>query len=147
MTSLLRIGWPAVLMALLIFGFASGAVLRVIVLAFERDDPRRRELLGELYHVPRVERPFWVAEKLELALGEGLGGRLRKATRHWGPRRNMDIAGRVLALAQQTADVAIADARREAEFTVSQAQREAEEILREARRQAQQILAKAQRQA
>jgi hypothetical protein len=62
MTSLLRIGWPAVLMALLIFGFASGAVLRVIVLAFERDDLRRRELLGELYHVPRVERPFWVAE-------------------------------------------------------------------------------------
>jgi DivIVA protein len=147
MISLLRIGWPAVLMALLVSGFAPGAVLRVIVLAFERNDPRRRELLGELYHVPRVERPFWVAEKLELALIEGLGGRLRKAIKHWGPRRYMDTAARVLALAQQTADQAVSDARREAEFTVSQARREVDEILREAHREAAEIRAKAQRQA
>lgn len=70
------LAWPTLLIALLVFGFAPGAVLRLIVLAYRRDDPRRHELLGELYHVPRVERPFWVAEQLELALAEGLGQRL-----------------------------------------------------------------------
>jgi hypothetical protein len=89
MTSLLRIGWPTFLMALLVFGFAPGAVLRVILLAFEPDDPRRRELLGELYKVPRIERPFWVAEKMELALIEGLGGRLRKVIKRYNIRERL----------------------------------------------------------
>ncbi len=70
------IGWPTLLIALLVFGFAPGALLRLIVLAFDRDDPRRQELLAELYAVPRIERPFWVAEQLEVALVEGLGQRL-----------------------------------------------------------------------
>lgn len=70
------IAWPTVLVALLMFGFAPGAALRVIVLAYRRDDPRRTELLGELPNVPRVERPFWVCEQLEEALFEGLAGRL-----------------------------------------------------------------------
>jgi DNA-binding transcriptional MerR regulator len=70
------ISWPTLAIALLVFGFAPGAVLRLIVLAFPRDDPRRRELLGDLYAVPRIERPFWVIEKLELAIFEGLRGRL-----------------------------------------------------------------------
>jgi hypothetical protein len=78
------ISWPVLGIALLVFGFAPGAVLRLIVLAYPRDDPRRRELLGELYAVPRIERPFWVAEKLELALIEGLGGRLRKGNQALG---------------------------------------------------------------
>jgi hypothetical protein len=63
--------WP-LLAALVVFGFAPGAVLRVIVLAFPRDDPRRRERLGELYSVPRLERPLWVFEQLDRALIEGL---------------------------------------------------------------------------
>jgi hypothetical protein len=70
------LSWPTLGLALLIWGFAPGALLRLIVLAFHRDDPRRRELLAELYAVPRVERPFWVAEQLEVALVEGLGERL-----------------------------------------------------------------------
>jgi hypothetical protein len=70
------VGLPTLLIALLVFGFAPGALLRLIVLAFDRDDPRRRELLAELYAVPRFERPFWVAEQLEVALVEGLGQRL-----------------------------------------------------------------------
>jgi hypothetical protein len=68
--------WPAVGIALLVWGFAPGALLRLIVLAFPRDDPRRRELRGELYAVPRFWRPFWVVEQLEVALVEGLGQRL-----------------------------------------------------------------------
>jgi hypothetical protein len=145
------ISWPVLGTALVVFGFAPGAVLRLTVLAYPRDDPRRRELLGELYAVPRIERPFWVAEKLELALIEGLGGRLRKAIKHRRPRQNIDInmdtAARVLALAQQTADQAVKDARREADETLGRARREADEILGKARRQANEIRAKAQRQA
>jgi hypothetical protein len=69
------VSWPTFLIALVVFGFAPGAVLRLIVLAFPSDDPRRRELLAELHAVPRLERPFWVVEQLELALFEGLWGR------------------------------------------------------------------------
>jgi hypothetical protein len=75
------ISWPVFVTALLVFGLAPGALLRLIVLAFPRDDPRRRELLGELYAVPRIERPFWVIEQLEVGLFEGLPGRLARRRR------------------------------------------------------------------
>jgi len=55
------------------------------------------------------------------------------------PEGNMDTAARVLQLAQQTADQAIADARREADEHLGRARREADEILGKARRQAEQI--------
>jgi hypothetical protein len=70
------ISWPAFLVVLLVFGFAPGALLRLIVLAFPKDDPRRQELRAELYAVPRIERPIWVVEQLEVALFEGLGERI-----------------------------------------------------------------------
>src|SRR6266581_3016747 len=70
------LSWPMLVLALLVFGFAPGLLLRLIVLAFPKDDPRRAELRGELYNVPRFERPFWVAEQMEVALFEGLRGRL-----------------------------------------------------------------------
>jgi hypothetical protein len=70
------LSWPTFVIALVVFGFAPGAVLRLIVLAFPSDDPRRRELLAEIHAVPRVERPFWVVEQLELALFDGIWGRL-----------------------------------------------------------------------
>lgn len=72
----LVVSWPAFVGLLLVFGFAPGAVLRFVVLAFERGDPRRDELLAELHVVPRLERPFWVAEQLEVAIFEGLRDRL-----------------------------------------------------------------------
>jgi hypothetical protein len=77
MTSLIYhvLAWPTFFLALLVLGFAPGAALRLIVLAYGRDDPRRRELLSELYNVPRIDRPFWVAEQLETALFDGLRGR------------------------------------------------------------------------
>jgi hypothetical protein len=70
------IAWPTLGLLLLVFGFAPGAVLRLIVLMYPPDHPRRRELIAELYVVPRIERPFWVAEQVETALFEGLGGHL-----------------------------------------------------------------------
>ena len=78
MTSLIYhvLAWQTLFIALLVFGFAPGAALRLIVLAYQREDPRRKELLSELSHVPRIERPFWVAEQLETALSDGLRGRV-----------------------------------------------------------------------
>jgi hypothetical protein len=72
--------WKTFLIILLVFGFAPGALLRLIVLAFRRDDLRRSELLAELHAVPRLERPFWVFEQLEVALSEGIWPRILAAT-------------------------------------------------------------------
>jgi hypothetical protein len=72
------VSWRAFFVALLVFGFAPGALLRLIVLAFPRHDDRRRELLAEVHHVPRIERPFWVVEQLEVALFEGIPNRWRR---------------------------------------------------------------------
>lgn len=60
------------LWALLVFGLALGLCLRLVVLAYPRNDPRRDELVAELYAVPRIQRPLWVAEQLEVALFESL---------------------------------------------------------------------------
>lgn len=89
------LAWPTLGVALLVFGFAPGAVLRLIVLFYRCDNPRRQELLGELYGVPRIERPFWVAEQLEVALFEGLRDRIR-ARRDWRTQRRDDALGRRL---------------------------------------------------
>lgn len=67
--------------ALLIFGFAPGMVLAMILRLMAKDDPRRHELQAELYAVPRWERPFWVCEQFEVALREGLFPEL---SWHWG---------------------------------------------------------------
>lgn len=68
--------WWNLLLVLLVFGFAPGFCLRLIVLAYPRGHPRRAELIAQLYTVPRKERPLWVAEQLEVALFEGLGQRV-----------------------------------------------------------------------
>jgi hypothetical protein len=71
------VSWRTFIIVLIVFGFAPGAVLRLIVLLFPRDDPRRRELLAELYAVPWPERPLWVAQQMEVAFFEGLPKRIR----------------------------------------------------------------------
>jgi hypothetical protein len=67
--------WNLVL-ALAVFGFAPGFFLRLIVLTYPCDAPRRKELIAELYTIPRRWRPFWVAEQLEVGLFEGLPQRI-----------------------------------------------------------------------
>jgi DNA-binding transcriptional MerR regulator len=74
--------WPMVLIVLFAWGFAPGAVLRLIVLLFPKGDPRRLELLGELHAVPRLERPLWVLEQLEVGLFEGLRHRWDRGRAH-----------------------------------------------------------------
>jgi hypothetical protein len=66
------VDWRNLLLVLLVFGTAPGLVLRFILVAYHRDDPRRIELLAELREVPRHLRPLWVAEQLETALMDGL---------------------------------------------------------------------------
>ena len=73
------VSWSTFGLVLLIYGLAPGAFLRVICLAFHRDDARRQELRAELHAVPRPLRPLWVAEQLEVALFDGVGERLRWA--------------------------------------------------------------------
>jgi DivIVA domain-containing protein len=61
-----------------------------------------------------------------------------------GQEPSMDTVARVLVLAQQTADQALADARRGAGETLGRARRAADEILGKARGQAEQITSDAQ---
>jgi hypothetical protein len=65
------------LWVILVFGFAPGFMLRLIVMMYPSHDVRRKELVAELYTIPRVQRPLWVAEQLETALFEGLPRRVR----------------------------------------------------------------------
>lgn len=73
------VSWRGTLGVVLMFGFAPRAVLRVIVCAYRKDDPRRSELLSEINAVPVHRRPIWVAEQLELALFEGVRYRIEWA--------------------------------------------------------------------
>jgi hypothetical protein len=70
---------PTLLLAILVYGFAPGFLLRLLILAYRRDDPRRAELIAQLYDVPRLERPFWVAEQVETVIFDGIGPRIRWA--------------------------------------------------------------------
>ena len=62
-------------LAVLIFGFAPGFVLALVVRLIP-DPDRRAELQAELYTVPRYDRPFWVAQQFEVALRVGLSPRV-----------------------------------------------------------------------
>lgn len=79
--------WRSLLLAVVAFGFAPGFCLRLLVLIYPRSDPRRTELIAELYVVPRIQRPLWVAEQLETALFEGLPHRLSAVLRRAAHQR------------------------------------------------------------
>ncbi|MWB99035.1 hypothetical protein [Agromyces seonyuensis] len=68
--------FPALGLIILVWGFAPGVVVRLASLGFRRDDPRRKEMIAELYVVARWEQPIWAAQQLERSLTEGLFGRL-----------------------------------------------------------------------
>ncbi|WP_460406570.1 hypothetical protein [Actinophytocola sediminis] len=63
------------------FGLLPGLMLRLIVLLYPKQHPRREELFGELYDpkLGRMERFEWVFQQLELATRQGLS--LRRSAR------------------------------------------------------------------
>lgn|GEM_PF-3396566 len=79
MTELIEaaVSWSTLLVAILVFSLLPDVALRLLLLAYPRTHPRRRELIAELKIVPRQERPFWVAEQVCMILCEGLPTRLR----------------------------------------------------------------------
>lgn len=79
MTELIEIiaSWRSLLLVLVVFGFAPGFVLRLLVRIYPKDDPRRTELISELYMLGRAERLLFVAEQLETVLFEGAPHRLK----------------------------------------------------------------------
>lgn len=83
--------WQSLALALFVFGFAPGAILRLLVKLYPKDDPRRLELLAELYQQGRMERLLFVSEQLETVLFEGLPHRIREMRR--ATRREVNETG------------------------------------------------------
>lgn len=50
------VSWPTLLMVLLVFGFLPGTVLRLAVRLYPKGDPRRAELVSDLYIMKPIER-------------------------------------------------------------------------------------------
>lgn len=69
--------WQTLLLIVALFGFFPGFTLRILVLGYPKDDPRRQELLGELYALPYWRRPIWVAEQLETVIFDGISPRIQ----------------------------------------------------------------------
>jgi hypothetical protein len=67
--------------SLLLFAILPGAVLRLLLLAWPKDDPVRAELRADLEMLPFRERPFFVASQIPNAVCDGLGTRVRSARR------------------------------------------------------------------
>ena len=91
--------WHSLLLAVGAFGFAPGFILRVAVKIYPRHDPRRKEIIADLYVMRRIERPFYVAEQLETVLLEGLPQRfarlLYRILRPIRMRRSIERAGKL----------------------------------------------------
>ena len=64
-------------LALLVFGFAPGLALRMLLRAWPKGHARRRELHAEFRAIDYHKRPLWVFEQLETALFDGLPARVR----------------------------------------------------------------------
>lgn len=88
-----EVGLTSVLTFVLVFGVAPGLFLRLLVLIYPRDDPRRRELVAQLYTLGRVERLLFVGEQFETALFEGTRQRLANLRRMRAGRGNTKDQG------------------------------------------------------
>jgi hypothetical protein len=78
------VDWPTLLLLFVVFGFAPGFVLRLLVMVYPRDDPRRRKIVDKLYTYPYWRRPLFVAEQLERTLFEGVPDRAKAAWQRFG---------------------------------------------------------------
>lgn len=84
MNEVLDIGlWYIVPVGLMTVGVAfallPGLILRLVVLAYPKDHPRRPEVLAEFYSIPYPSRVLFVIETCEMSVSEALPARLRSA--------------------------------------------------------------------
>lgn len=84
--AVLQSGWPLLASAAgvlvvgrAILGFFPGVVNRLFARSYAKEDPRRAEMIAELYEVPRKEQWWWVFQQGERALFEGLPARAVRA--------------------------------------------------------------------
>jgi hypothetical protein len=85
--------WQTLLMVLVVFGFAPGFVLRLLVRIYPKSDPRRTELIAELHALGWIERPLFVVEQMETVLSEGVPHRFKTLQERWRARsRQIDAA-------------------------------------------------------
>jgi hypothetical protein len=69
--------WQTLPTVLVVFGFAPGLVLRLLVRIYPKSDPRRTELVAELYAMGWIERPLFVIQQMETVLFEGVPHRFK----------------------------------------------------------------------
>lgn len=108
------VSWRDLVFLLVVFGFAPGFVLRLLVRLYPKDDPRRTELVAELYALDRCKRPFFVTEQIETVLFEGLPHRvaalrqrLTRTTAGVSPDSNPDHLARLLTLKRRVARMCV----------------------------------------
>ncbi|MFF1613402.1 hypothetical protein ACFVYA_37015 [Amycolatopsis sp. NPDC058278] len=70
-------GIGTIIVTALLCGLCPRLVLRLLLLAYPSEDPRRPELLAELSRVPYRERLIWVADQIPTALMDGVPERVR----------------------------------------------------------------------
>lgn len=73
-----KIGLRSLILVLLVFGFAPGLFIRMLVHFWPKGHPRRSELRAELHAIEYWKRPLWVVEQLETSLCDGLATRIRR---------------------------------------------------------------------
>jgi hypothetical protein len=71
--------WRWLVTPVVLLGAAPGIGARLISLMYAPGDPRRQELIAEVYVVPYHSRPIWLGQQLEVAVCEGLPDRWRDA--------------------------------------------------------------------
>lgn len=69
--------WGPSALGLAALGLLPGFSLRLIVRLYPKGDPRRREVVAELYTVENWRQPIFVIQMLELAISEGIPARWR----------------------------------------------------------------------
>jgi hypothetical protein len=57
-----HLAWKSICVVLLVFGFAPGAVIRILAKCWPPGHPRRAELHAELRAIDYWKRPIWVVE-------------------------------------------------------------------------------------
>jgi hypothetical protein len=77
----LAAGGGSLILAGLVFGFAPVIVAKVLATAFPKSDPRRAEMLAEIYKVPYKNRVTWLFEQSARVVTEAVPARIKSRTR------------------------------------------------------------------